>query len=328
MKSKLLLIFLSLFFGFSNAQNCTISDSLSYIYKLSATRFVYENIRSNPQDTYYDSIYIPQQKIDEFLFWISAIWEQSAPTEHTEIFYNTKWELSGEKYKKPFDLIIEAPLNSTFMDTLNVSREYSGLIELDSLITLYNLDLKEVKDLSNSTAATFTSQENIFYQNIVPYFSNINQITATVYTESVMNLLGNCNGDILVVSTNMGDTVTLQMTDKNNPSEITSYWTYFIDNNCQTTFISKSVGECKELSDITELNYNFKLYPNPVQDKLYINVADLTINNISIINILGETIENTSFNISGNILQIDVSNIEKGIYFIKINDSVTKFLKK
>jgi hypothetical protein len=70
-------------------------------------------------------------------------------------------------------------------------------------------------------------------------------------------------------------------------------------------------------------NESFKLYPNPVEDHLYIQSSDTTIKNIDIYNILGKRIySSTSEN------RLDMSSYSAGIYFVKINNSTFKIVKK
>ncbi len=70
-------------------------------------------------------------------------------------------------------------------------------------------------------------------------------------------------------------------------------------------------------------NESFKLYPNPVEDYLYIQSSDTTIKNIDIYNILGKKIYSTS---SEN--RLDMSSYSAGIYFVKVNNSTFKICKK
>jgi hypothetical protein len=70
-------------------------------------------------------------------------------------------------------------------------------------------------------------------------------------------------------------------------------------------------------------NETFKLYPNPVEDHLYIQSSDTTIKNIDIYNILGKKIYTSS---SEN--RLDMSSYSAGIYFVKINNSTFKIVKK
>ena len=70
-------------------------------------------------------------------------------------------------------------------------------------------------------------------------------------------------------------------------------------------------------------NETFKLYPNPVEDYLYIQSSDTTIKNIDIYNMLGKRIYTSS---SEN--RLDMSSYSAGIYFVKINNSTFKIVKK
>ena len=58
----------------------------------------------------------------------------------------------------------------------------------------------------------------------------------------------------------------------------------------------------------------FEIYPNPVQNVLYFKNFN-KIEKIEIYNTIGKVI----FTNNGNRSHIDISNFEKGIYFIKIN---------
>ncbi len=69
---------------------------------------------------------------------------------------------------------------------------------------------------------------------------------------------------------------------------------------------------------------SFKLYPNPVEDYLNIDSSNTVIKNINVFNILGKKIYSTnSFN------RLDMSSYDAGIYFVKINNTITfKIVKK
>ena len=69
---------------------------------------------------------------------------------------------------------------------------------------------------------------------------------------------------------------------------------------------------------------SFKLYPNPVEDYLNIDSSNTVIKNIEVFNILGEKIYSTNSSDS-----LDMSTYSAGIYFVKINNTITfKILKK
>ena len=69
---------------------------------------------------------------------------------------------------------------------------------------------------------------------------------------------------------------------------------------------------------------SFKLYPNPVEDYLNIDSSNTVIKNIEVFNILGKKIYSTNSSDS-----LDMSTYSAGIYFVKINNTITfKILKK
>jgi len=77
------------------------------------------------------------------------------------------------------------------------------------------------------------------------------------------------------------------------------------------------------LSNIAvEIKDEIIVYPNPTSDFLYIKINE-DIKDLKVLNTLGESIYNLAPS-----ERIDVSNLERGIYFIEINNQTFKFLKK
>ena len=73
-------------------------------------------------------------------------------------------------------------------------------------------------------------------------------------------------------------------------------------------------------------NTNVNIFPNPATTQLTIN-AQNKINDIAIINLLGQTVYTNQYNSSQ--IQIDVATLPAGIYCVKINGSeVRKFVKQ
>ena len=64
------------------------------------------------------------------------------------------------------------------------------------------------------------------------------------------------------------------------------------------------------------------IYPNPVNNKANIDLilSESSVVNVSIVNVLGETVKNSSYNlVSGNHqIDLDVTNISTGVYFIQL----------
>jgi hypothetical protein len=80
-------------------------------------------------------------------------------------------------------------------------------------------------------------------------------------------------------------------------------------------------------NSIVEFNQKIALYPNPANDKLYIEGEQLMNQNIEIFDINGKNVANKIMD--SNVTIIDISNITQGIYLIKIsNEIIGKFVKK
>jgi uncharacterized delta-60 repeat protein/uncharacterized repeat protein (TIGR01451 family) len=111
-----------------------------------------------------------------------------------------------------------------------------------------------------------------------------------------------------------------------NSSSIYFDYNSAINTNTATTKIESNLGN----TDYSLVN-NFILYPNPINDVLFISKKqDLEIKSLSIYNTLGQIV--LSYPSAKNISQIDVSNLPSGSYFIKINSdkgiSNITFIKK
>ena len=76
--------------------------------------------------------------------------------------------------------------------------------------------------------------------------------------------------------------------------------------------------------------YNdYKVYPNPTDTTLYIEGNN--IRNIKIINILGQTIQNTDYRQGCDIISVDCGNLNHGVYYVIIsgqNTVVRRFVKR
>ena len=85
---------------------------------------------------------------------------------------------------------------------------------------------------------------------------------------------------------------------------------------CNLSFSQNKVENDTVKSNTTKVSV-FKLYPNPVQDELFI-LGTNKIKSIELINALGKREAFYSFNKS--IIKMDVSQIKSGIYLIQVID--------
>jgi len=90
----------------------------------------------------------------------------------------------------------------------------------------------------------------------------------------------------------------------------------YVENNIKSwDEVTKSLTYAP-LSIADESRLDFEVYPNPVNDFININ-SKLHINKVEIYSVLGKQILSTSVNLN----RIDISNLNKGVYFIKVYSS-------
>jgi len=137
------------------------------------------------------------------------------------------------------------------------------------------------------------------------------------------------------ISINDNCTVANITNDLNNSSSLTNQlldegmnvinWTIVDGNNneatCSTVII---VDTYTGINDID--NNNISIYPNPTSNFIQIENLQTEANTIDILDITGEIVKTVSSN-SKNI-KIDVSTLEKGVYIVKVGETVTRFVKK
>ena len=76
---------------------------------------------------------------------------------------------------------------------------------------------------------------------------------------------------------------------------------------------------------ISELENNFQIYPNPVDDVLYINAKE-NINEVNIYNVVG--VKMTTDNRQQTTVSVDMSNLNSGIYFVEVKTEKGNLIKK
>ena len=138
-----------------------------------------------------------------------------------------------------------------------------------------------------------------------------------VNTEKVQDFqMGYTNGTAYVIGTNQETTfefyvVAFNDETESDPSEI---YTVVVEDDA-----------------IEEVNASFNVYPNPVNDRLYIE-TEATIESVTIYTVTGAMVgQQTTVN-GQQTLSIDVTNLNSGVYFVKVvtenGESVQRFIKK
>jgi len=103
-----------------------------------------------------------------------------------------------------------------------------------------------------------------------------------------------------------------------NP-KFSSVWTYML---------SLSIGTSVNALKYSDLN--FSIYPNPVNNILNIQSNFKTKDNsiLKISNCLGQVLINKMVSNESDLIQINISDLQQGIYFLTLNGNTIKFVKK
>jgi hypothetical protein len=90
----------------------------------------------------------------------------------------------------------------------------------------------------------------------------------------------------------------------------------------------KSINFYAQPLSVGDLNLldNIQIYPNPAQDFVYIDNANID-DNVNVFNVVGKRV--MSFKIETENQAVDITDLKSGIYFLRLNNGLaTKLLKK
>ena len=165
------------------------------------------------------------------------------------------------------------------------------------------------------TTSNITSQYNLITNNANlanPVGTNNVYGNANFVNASANFTLANFHILSTSLAINAGFTTNAPLTDKDGNIRLSNG---FIDIGCYEFQSTLSIN--------TEENSKIKVFPNPVSDYLFIENYEL-IDKIEITNSLGQIVY---FNNNAN-NKIDFSKFQTGIYFLKLNNSTYKIIKK
>ena len=98
--------------------------------------------------------------------------------------------------------------------------------------------------------------------------------------------------------------------------------TLIASNDCGSTTVSYTIEVTVGMDEISETKVT--IYPNPVQNDLFVNIEES--GNYRISDIKGSIL--LSGNLTSDQNRIDISNLENGVYFIRINSEKESIVKK
>lgn len=78
------------------------------------------------------------------------------------------------------------------------------------------------------------------------------------------------------------------------------------------------------------LKPEIQIYPNPASNKVFINLQKFTSEQpvVSIYNVQGKEVHSSSNNLFANVLELDVSGLNRGIYLLQVRSNDDIFTEK
>jgi len=215
-----------------------------------------------------------------------------------------------------------------------ISGNYGRLIKSGAAATWAGVTLTNETGLDNNIPVTSSNSKmyvHTYIQNTsstgIPIrlkIENSNDPTQSVETEAFTTITD--GWEILEFDFNNEAAGTAALNESYPFDMVSIFFNFGSAGDGQTVyyFDNISFGSPIALSLDDQVKNNFKLYPNPVEDYLNIDSSNTVIKNIEVFNILGKKIYSTNSSDS-----LDMSTYSAGIYFVKINNTITfKILKK
>lgn len=147
---------------------------------------------------------------------------------------------------------------------------------------------------------------------------------------------GTSFGDVSKTTWNFGDG-NLDSTQVNPEHEYAAFGTYNVCMKVEDPNINQSYTNCKQVNINTGINNivnkkdDFIVYPNPSNGQINISFISNEDMNVKVFNILGSLVYEKKFNANNNGLQnikLDLSNNDKGIYYIQLDNNTNVMTKK
>ena len=93
-----------------------------------------------------------------------------------------------------------------------------------------------------------------------------------------------------------------------------------------SNIITLTIDVCTGIDNTQQTS--FSIYPNPATSQLTINNVQLTADNIKILDITGKVVLVSSLRGGTTNQSVDISDLQNGVYFVKVGSVVKEFIKK
>ncbi|MCG1036975.1 endonuclease [Polaribacter sargassicola] len=238
-----------------------------------------------------------------------------------EIFFSEYVE--GGNYRKAIEI---ANLTGDVVDLsiYSVARQSNGSWETPLVLSGYSIGIDDVFVITNSntTNQTLIDESDLGIPNSTPMTFNGDDRVGLFKNGVLIDIIGDLDG-----TSSFAQDVTLRrlLTITNpNTTYTTSEWEVLP----KDTVDGIGIYNSSTASTDTSIFDAFKMFPNPVENKLNFSTTEnLT---VTIYSLIGKSIQTSEITTINN--TIDVSNLKKGIYLVKIHNgnqfTTKKILKK
>ena len=161
-------------------------------------------------------------------------------------------------------------------------------------------------------------------------FTITEPLTPVIVNGSITNATSPSNGSIDITVTGGVGNYTYLWSNSSISEDLSSLslGTYTVvvtdENGCSasSTFVVTSSAGIKNVGEISN---EVVVYPNPANDIITIEGKDVNIDKIEILNVLGQLTFSSEF--KGSKVQINTSNLDQGVYFVKIHSAGKSVMK-
>jgi hypothetical protein len=197
-------------------------------------------------------------------------------------------------------------------------------------------------DIRNQNFYGITSYRVIFNKNIIPRnFVTVNDSIIHYTLSDILPIYSELKDSLISLSASLG---TFTIMDKRTRSVDTTSLSYFrylelefyqihnIRNAVDSIFYLPFVDSCipnkwviifTNVSETEAKNYEIKAYPNPTNKELILEYkGDVTPKDLEIIDEKGVEVFKSEFK-----SRVDISFLPNGVYFVRINNKISKFIK-
>ena len=217
----------------------------------------------------------------------------------------------------------------------NTSYTHQGWFSEDKNYFLVGDELDEI-DFGGNTRTIifdFSDLDNPTYHS--EYVGNTTAIDHNLYTDNNTIYESNYTAGLRVLDMTDVNAITevgyFDTHPENDDASFNGAWSvypYFESGNIiindinRGLFIVQKSGTLS-VDDAILVSKNTKIYPNPSASEVLITAKNYTLNEVQLYTVLGQEVVRRE-STYGNEIRLDVGNYDEGVYFLKINNQITK----